>query len=437
MSIALRTWARTWQAEGGAAVRDRVLDRWAERRGRGSAAGGPPPSWPAPPVLNILGIPAAARLGGVPIQVLARLRHEAAQRSVALLSRAPGGLRLEWQHAGRSWARQLPCPPSSRDPLAPDPKWLGAVRAARKLVGAAAVHVENLAGLSLPAVEALAEDGPCVISAHDFSGFCRRPHLWEASGGFCDYSTDAERCRACLEASGAVGSLDQAAHRALASAIAGRAAGLVFPSRFLRDRLRALLAWPDDRPVAIVEPGIDLPASVPQSPRRPTEVAFLGGGADHKGGQRLARLPAILAAHDLSVTVYGGNGHHHLAAIRGVDRVRVRGYYRAGSLPALLARQGASVAVLLPRVPESFSLALSEAWAAGVPVVAAGQGALAERMEKGGGMLLGAVPTDHEVDAAVDRLRSQADVPIPPVPTAAGAAAQMQDLYRRWRITAS
>ena len=211
----------------------------------------------------------------------------------------------------------------------------------------------------------------------------------------------------------------------------------MFPSRFLRDRLRALLAWPDDRPVAIVEPGIDPPPSMPQSPRRATEVAILGGGADHKGGQRLARLPAILAAHGLSVTVYGGNGQHHLAAIRGVDRVLVRGYYRAGSLPALLAQQGASVAVLLPRVPESFSLALSEAWAAGVPVVAAGQGALAERLDAGGGIVLGAVPTDHDVDAAVDRLRSQPDVAIPPVPTAAGAARQMQDVYRRWRITAS
>ncbi len=437
MSRSLRTWVRTWQAEGRAAVRDRVLDRWAERRERARAAGGPPPAWPAPPVLNVLGTEATARLGGVPIQALARLRHEAAHRSVALLSRAPGGLRLDWYHGGRAWARLLPCPPASPDPLAPDPKWLGAVRAARKVVGAAAVHVESLAGLSLPAVEALAQDAPCVISAHDFSGFCRRPHLWEASGGFCDYSTDAERCRACLEESGARGSLDQTAHRAVAAAIAGRATGLVFPSRFLRDRLRTLLAWPDDRPVAIVESGIDLPRPVPGSVRRPNEVAFLGGGADHKGGQRLARLPAILAAHDLSVTVYGGDGHRHLAAVRRVDRVRVRGYYRTGALPALLARQGASVAVLLPRVPEGFSLALSEAWAAGVPVVAAGQGALAERLAAGGGILLGAAPTDHEVDAAVDRLRWQADVPIPPVSTAADAAAHMRDVYRGWRITAS
>ena len=72
-----------------------------------------------------------------------------------------------------------------------------------------------------------------------------------------------------------------------------------------------------------------------------------------------------------------------------------------------------------------------------MPVVAVGQGALAERMAAGGGILLGALPTDHDVDAAVDRLRSQPDVAIPRVPTAADAAARMLDAYRRWRITAS
>jgi glycosyltransferase involved in cell wall biosynthesis len=434
---ALRAWIRTWQAEGTAAVRDRISDRWAERRERDRAASGPPPSWPTPPVLNVLGVEAAARLGDVPLQALARLRHEGVARSVALLSRAPGGLRLEWRHAGQSWARLLPCPPRSRDPLAPDPKWLGTVRAARKLVGAPAIHVENLADLSLPTVETLAKDGPCVLSFHDFGAFCRRPHLWESAGDFCGYSTDAARCRTCLEEAGAVGSLDQDAHRALASAIAGRATGLVFSSPFLREQLAGHLRWSPAIPSAIVEPGIEAASGATTSSRRPDRVAFLGGGADHKGGQRLARLPAILAAHNLSVTIYGGNGHHRLAAIGRVDRVHVRGYYRAGSLPALLARQGASVAVLLPRVPETFSLALSEAWAAGVPVVAAAQGALVDRLAAGGGILLGAVPTDHEVSAAVDLLRSQSSVTIPPVPTAAAAARHMLELYRTWRINPS
>lgn len=388
-------------------------------------------------VLNVLGVEAAARIGGVPTQALTRLRHEGRERSVALLSRSPGGLRLEWRHAGQAWARLLPCPPHSRDPLADDPKWLGTVRAARKLVGARAVHLENLASLSLPAVDALAQDGPCVLSLHDFSAFCRRPHLWEASGGFCDYSTDAGRCRACLEESGAIGSLDQDAHRALARVIASRVTGVVLPSRFLLEQLAARLAWPQTVPTAIVEPGVDVEPGVTPSPRRPDQIAFLGGGAAHKGGQRLARLPAILAAHDLSVTVYGGNGHHHLAAIRRADRVHVRGYYRAGSLSRLLARQGAAVAVLLPRVPESFSLALSEAWAAGVPVVAAGQGALVERLAAGGGVLLVALPTDHEVSAAVDQVRSRPDAALPPVATAADAAHRMRGLYRAWRISAS
>jgi glycosyltransferase involved in cell wall biosynthesis len=91
--------------------------------------------------------------------------------------------------------------------------------------------------------------------------------------------------------------------------------------------------------------------------------------------------------------------------------------------------------VLLPRVPETFSLALSEAWAAGVPVVAAAQGALVERLAAGGGVLLDANPTDHEVSAAVDTLRSQPVVTIPPIATAADTARGVQDAYRRWGVS--
>ena len=265
VSRALRNWVRTWQAEGGAAVRDRVLDCWAERRERGRAAGGPPPSWPAPPVLNVLGVEAAVRLGGVPIQALARLRHEARRSmqrgaAVARARRAPPRLAAR----GARVDAAAPCPPHSRYSLAPDSEvargGAGGAQAGRREGGPpreprrAVVAVGGGARAGRPVRDS---------RLYDFGGFCRRAHLWEASGGFCDYSTDAERCRVCLEASGAYGPLDEAEHRALASAIAGRAAGLVFPSRFLRDRLAALLAWPDDRPVAIVEPGIDLPPSVP------------------------------------------------------------------------------------------------------------------------------------------------------------------------------
>ena len=162
-----------------------------------------------------------------------------------------------------------------------------------------------------------------------------------------------------------------------------------------------------------------------------TRSAFIGGGADHKGGARLPALARALATRGVAVTVYGGNGPHHLLALRALANVRVRGYFRAGSLPALLARQGAAVALLLPGVPESFSLTLSDAWAAGVPVVAPAQGALAERLETGGGCLLTADPSDDEVVAALDSWRQRPIGMLPRPSTAADAAARHLALYRR------
>ncbi len=66
----------------------------------------------------------------------------------------------------------------------------------------------------------------------------------------------------------------------------------------------------------------------------------------------------------------------------------MRGYYRAGALPRLLRRDRIDLALLLSIVPESYSLALSECRAAGVPVLAFDHGAVADRIRAEGGGLL-------------------------------------------------
>jgi glycosyltransferase involved in cell wall biosynthesis len=127
--------------------------------------------------------------------------------------------------------------------------------------------------------------------------------------------------------------------------------------------------------------------------------------------------------------------------MRGIRGVRVRGYYRAGSLPELLARQGASVALILSAVPESFSLVLSESWAAGVPVIAPATGAFLERLSgrlsaldapdaPTGGLLIAADASDEEIAAAVERARQMSWDVLPAPPTALQAAERHLALYR-------
>jgi len=419
------------RAEGAAAVRDRWLDRMSERRQR--AGQHDPVTWPRAAVLNISGVEASARLGGVPLQLSARLRHESAERPVALLARdSRGGFRLECRSEGRLYARAFPGGPWTGDPLGADQRWIDAVRTAVALTGAAVLHVENLAGLSLVSLADLAASGPpLVVSLHDFAAFCRRPHLWQSDGGFCGYSTDAALCGRCLAGSGDSFESDQSRHRGLAALILQRAVHVIFPSEFLRARLAALLLWERDTHIDVVAPGLDYADGAARSERRPNEVAFIGGGADHKGGARWPSIARALTGHGARVTVYGGNGHNHLRQLRDISNVRVRGYFRAGSLPSLLANQGAAVALLLPGVPETFSLALSDAWAAGVPVVAPDRGALGERLASGGGRLLREAPLDRDVVAAIDDLRQQRDCATPQPTTAQDAAAGHLAIYRR------
>src|SRR6202035_736868 len=86
-----------------------------------------------------------------------------------------------------------------------------------------------------------------------------------------------------------------------------------------------------------------------------------------------------------SPSAQGRGGPRRGAAAGGM---RIRGYYRAGSLPRLLRRDGVDLALLLSIVPESYSLVLSECRAAGVPVVAFDHGAVADRIRAEGGGLL-------------------------------------------------
>lgn len=435
---------RVWQAEGPAAVRDRLWDRvrFARWRRTGWFASGRP--WPSSSILNVIGVPIATQFGGVPLQLRARLMHEADHRPVSLLSReADGRLRLDAWEAGHHHAQMFASSEWNGDPLVEHPHWLETLRTCCQLVHARAVHIENLAGLSLASLARLTdadESGlSLVLSVHDFGAFCRRPHLWESSGQFCDYSTDALRCHTCLSRAGDGFSIDQEHHRFLAGLMLAAASPIVLPSEFMAEQVMDLFDTIEPRALRVIAPGIDVSDVEALSARHPDRVAFIGT-QDHKGGARLPALAAALASRGVKVIVYGGYGHEHLLALRRIRGVRVRGYYRAGTLSSLLARDGIAAALLLSQVPESFSLVLSEAWAAGVPVVASALGAFRERLSeagRGGGELVSATACDADILTALDRVRQAPDVDLPAVPTAEAAAEAHLRLYRVKRLIAS
>ncbi len=346
---------------GSVAVRagERVSEAWQRRMRivRGAAA-----PLPHPRVLNVLTLPPSPRLGGVAVQLNARLDEERRLRDVALFDQ-----RL--LHVGpRAWRVES----------------LGAIDARTLIVEGA---FGDLTVIPEGGVE-------LILAIHDFSLISSHPHELEV---------DEVR-------------------REIARRLLERARVTIFPSNFLRDAYRAVVPRLEAR---LIEPGI-ADVVVPVAPLR-NRIAFAGSVKPHKGGVLIPEI--IRAAGDAEWHVFGGGDVELLRPVRGL--AAVHGYYRSGSLSQLLARHRIGLAILPSIVPESFSLALSECWSAGVPVVAFDHGAIAERVRAHGGGFL--VPREAGVEGIAacvrDWLRG-ATMTVPArVPSARDAAAAHVALY--------
>jgi glycosyltransferase involved in cell wall biosynthesis len=459
---------RVVRSEGVAAALDRFRDRRAEARRRRSfrPASAPPPGF-ACAVLNLAATAPAPRLGGVQAQLLRRLEAEAPLRPVALLyPEAPGGgrdggYRLELQSGRERWALHLsqgspkspgspgsPGPPAgaAAPPGTADMPWRGvapddpelerAVAWAAAHCGATLLQVEGLAAMPLGSLLRLRENGlRLVLAIHDFAAFCPRPHLLEslpppAPPRFCHYSRDAARCARCLGRDVAGAGLPpgfQEGRRELARQLLAGAAAIVYPSSFLARTHDELFGGAGSAAAQVIAPAgspARLRARAPTPPRPPRHIAWVGAVKPHKGTLVFEAAVRRLAAGGRRprLSAYGGGDAEILARWRRLPGLRVRGYYRAGTLPALLRRDGVDLALLLSVVPESYGLALDECAAAAVPVVAFDHGALAERIAAAGsGLLLAAAVVDEPQAAGsalasllADLLDGRLEVPPPP-----------------------
>jgi glycosyltransferase involved in cell wall biosynthesis len=425
----LGTAGRVLRAEGPAAVRDRAWDRLAEAARRRSYAPMPPdwrPEEPIP-VLLVTSAPPAPWLGGVPSQLRTRLEAEARARSIALLYPLDSVWRLEVRSGAERWFLKLPgAVPSPPCPTAlEDAACEAAVRRAAERIGARAVHAEGLAGLPPASLLRLTREGlTLLLSLHDFAALSPNPHEWPLG-------VHGER-------------------RALAAELLAAAAAMVFPSDFLRrfhaERLPGLAPewapeWAPDPAVGrwhVLEPPIASTVALPRpSPGPLRHIAFVGSVQPHKGSLVFAQAVRRMAGTGLRWSAYGGGDAETLRELRRLG-VRVRGYYRSGSLPALLQRDGVDLALLLSTWPESHNLVLSECVVAGVPVVAFALGAIAERVPRmGAGRLVPPEQGAEGIAAALEEMRRDGPPVVPeeaarlladPVSAAAGHLALYREL---------
>jgi glycosyltransferase involved in cell wall biosynthesis len=329
-------------------------------------------------ILNVAASGTSLRLGGLQAQLAARLDAERAFRSVALVS--PGVLDLS--------------PPLRHTRRVSDRIGI-AIRDAIDITGARTIHFEGMHGVPFDDALRLIDDGfDVIVSVHDFSLFCARPHLIEEPiGTFCFYSHDFDRCHRCLRQTWEVAADEQRERRALARHILAAAKRVIFPSQFLLNQHRELFSLPE-LAGAVIEPAVARRDGHHNFPGR--AIAYAGSVKRHKGAHMMAELARRTGA---TLHIFGGGDEDLLRELRAIPNVTVHSYYRGGELPSLLRRHRVGLVIVPSIWPEAHCLVISEAWRAGAAVVAFDLGAQAERIRAHGGGWL--APLERGVNGLV------------------------------------
>lgn len=283
-----------------------------------------------------------------------------------------------------------------------DPESVLALRLALQLVDPDAVHLHQLGGHSPGALAALRGfGGPVVASVHDYQLICPNFSLLEEGRAHCGVPDDLRVCGRCARRTIPPGELrDIARYRALVAADLDVIDHWVVFSESSRHLLERAYPLPGDRVSAIPHATLVRPDPITAppalEPEVPLRLAFVGRGT-HKKGLTVVNLLADAVADD-------GIEIHHLGPLRAPasSHLVCHGAYEHGDLVRHLRDLGISVVLAPGPFAETFGFVLSEAFAAGLPVIVADVGAQGERVRATGAGW--AVP-DGDVDAVVELVR--------------------------------
>ncbi len=296
--------------------------------------------------------------------------------------------------------------------------------------GIALVHLHNISACRdgiLTALESLPV--PYGYTVHDLNFACPTITFLGTDGMYCGAPIDPAVCARCLAAQPAFDRIDIVAWRDRHRPLVDGAAFRIAPSQWAA---RTLTRYFPTRPVAVIAHGA--PEGVPV--RRPgvrtmimlprddiPTVALLGAIGPDKGARRIERLAQLAreAGAPVRFVLIGYMDVEHGPWQSDDALFTVHGRYAPDDLPELLDHYRVSLVLYPSAGPETFSYTLTEAWAAGRPVLVPPIGALAERVGDSGA---GWVMTDGEwrdERAMLDRI---IDVLAPRARSALTSAAQ-------------
>lgn len=312
------------------------------------------------------------------------------------------------------------------------------------------VHVQHAMGLPLSIFDHLHAAGiPYVVTLWDFWWVCANAQLLtNYSGEVCDGPRAFLNCARCAQAR--AGWPDWSAlrpplalphalrNRRLLAVLAG-AARLIAPADFVA-RWYAARQVPSSR-LVVVAPGLATPPSTAArnaaTQSGALSIGYIGGLTPQKGVHVLleafAVLPPSAYLHVAGDPTADSDYYARLESLAG-PRVHFHGRLDREGVWALL--QKLDVVVVPSLWYETFVFVISEAFAAGVPVIASNLGVVGSRVRDG---IDGLLFPPGDVAALADRLRQLHDDPalrarlqggIEPPPTMEDHVAAIVEIYR-------
>ncbi len=273
-----------------------------------------------------------------------------------------------------------------------------------ELFGISGCHIHHLKSWPISLGRVLSQANiPYLYSNHDYYAVCPNWNLFDYDLiRSCECSWEGKLDAGCLPAFtsrvGLISSMDltalRYAHRQAFREFISSAAAVVFPSETARRRVLEALPLELGR-THVVEHGTDIRLHAERLPPGTNlRVAAVGGVAGSLKGNRNYR-ELVLRTSELPVEwhFFGADKLPGLEDKRLDPRkVRFHERYRREEIADLLAEQGIDLCVILPSSDETFSYVLSEAWAAGIPVLVNGKGALSERVNNvGAGVVVNSI----------------------------------------------
>ena len=231
---------------------------------------------------------------------------------------------------------------------------------------------------------------PCFFTMHDCYFICPKVTLLDEDNVYCIDIRNKDKCQHCLkDMFGYHSHFLERWKREIKNALPVFYK-IIAPSNHVKAMIKAEY---DIDGVAVIEHGLGNKSEIEdwgntQSDEATLNVAFIGGLSVTKGSHIIYDLLVSNKDERIKWFLIGEIGDQRLNLLDKKGVVKV-GKYNRDNITKILKQNHIQLVCILSICPETFSYTLSEAWAAGIPVLGSMYGAVKERiMSTGAGLVL-------------------------------------------------